>query len=137
MVGQDLGGVRFLDAFAGSGVMGLEAWSRGAEVTCIERDRRAARDIATRIEELGATALVRTGAVEQVAPTLGRFDLVFADPPYAMDPGPALAVLCSLAPRVCIETATEREMPPTVAGLLRTRTRTFGSAVIHFYEEAA
>ena len=80
-------GARCLDLFAGSGAIGLEALSRGAsQVTFVERDCAAAREIAARLDEWGA----RTGRVEQSdalrfldATPAAPFDIVFLDPPFA------------------------------------------------------
>lgn len=81
-----LAGARFLDLFAGSGAVGLEALSRGAaHVLLVERDRRAAATIAANISVLGiGGARVRTMAVERFvaeAPD-APYDVVFLDPPY-------------------------------------------------------
>ena len=83
-----LHGLRFLDLYAGSGAVGLEAWSRGAGVvTLVEHDRRTAALIARNAHSLGfARADVVPGAV---APTLRRppaapYDVVFLDPPYEL-----------------------------------------------------
>lgn len=77
-----------LDAFAGTGALGIEALSRGAaSATFIERDRLAASIIAENIAALGLqndTKLIRTSvsnwltSVDQPP----QFDLIFADPPY-------------------------------------------------------
>lgn len=80
-------GARCLDLFAGSGALGLEALSRGAaQVTFVERDPAAAREIAARLEEWGASA----GRVEQRdarrfldARPAEPFDIAFLDPPFA------------------------------------------------------
>jgi 16S rRNA (guanine966-N2)-methyltransferase len=80
-------GATCLDLFAGSGALGLEALSRGAaHSTFIEHDPSAAREIAARLEEWGATG----AAVENIdarrflerAP-MHPFDIVFLDPPFA------------------------------------------------------
>ena len=83
-----LQGLRFLDLYAGSGAVGLEAWSRGAGVvTLVESDRRTAALVADNARTLGfARAEVVAGAV---AATLARrppapYDVVFADPPYPL-----------------------------------------------------
>jgi 16S rRNA (guanine966-N2)-methyltransferase len=87
-LGQDLTGLDCLDLFAGSGILGFEAASRGAaHVVQIERDQRVfatLRENAAmfRCERL---ELVRADALEFVASStrMGRkFDLVFLDPPY-------------------------------------------------------
>lgn len=85
ILGNSVGGARVLDAFAGSGSLGLEALSRGARTaTFIERDR-----VAARIIEENLTLLKEDGTV--VATTVSNwlttadiepFDLIFADPPY-------------------------------------------------------
>lgn len=84
-----LDGLRFLDLYAGSGAVGLEAWSRGAGVvTFVEQDRRTAALVSSNARELGfARADVRTASVPTV---LARrpstpYDVVFADPPYPLE----------------------------------------------------
>ena len=62
MLGQDLDGLAFLDAFGGSGLMGLEAWSRGAQVVVYERQRATARWIQRQGEALGAQWTVQRAA---------------------------------------------------------------------------
>jgi 16S rRNA (guanine966-N2)-methyltransferase len=85
----DLDGARFVDLYAGSGAVGLEALSRGATFALlVEADTRAARIIRDNIAALRAAAAARlvTGKVAQVLaepPAGGPFDVVFADPPYA------------------------------------------------------
>jgi len=85
-LGQDLTGWRCLDAFAGTGVLGLEAASRGAsEVTLVEQDRGLVEQITKTAARLQASAVrvVRgdgVAALRQCAP--GSLDLVFLDPPF-------------------------------------------------------
>lgn len=83
-------GGRVLDLFAGSGVVGLEALSRGASgVVAVEQDRRATDAIRANAEALGCGAELRVmpqsaaGALLRLARSGEVFDLVFADPPYA------------------------------------------------------
>jgi 16S rRNA (guanine966-N2)-methyltransferase len=86
----DLDGARFVDLYAGSGAVGLEALSRGAShVLLVEADAKAARSIRDNIVTLraGDAARLVTGKVAQVLagpPEGGPFDIVFADPPYAV-----------------------------------------------------
>jgi 16S rRNA (guanine966-N2)-methyltransferase len=86
----DLDGARFADLYAGSGAVGLEALSRGASFALlVESDARAARVIRDNIVALRAGPMARlvTGKVSQVLalpPDGGPFDVVFADPPYAV-----------------------------------------------------
>jgi 16S rRNA (guanine966-N2)-methyltransferase len=86
----DLEGARFADLFAGSGAVGLEALSRGAAFTLlVESDAKAARTIRENMDVLRVAASARliTGKVAQVLavpPEGGPFDVIFADPPYAL-----------------------------------------------------
>jgi 16S rRNA (guanine966-N2)-methyltransferase len=90
-------GARVLDLYAGSGAMGLEALSRGAaSVVFVEAEPEAVRAIERNLDRLrltGATVLrcdALTGLASEVA--AGRkYDLVLADPPYAMTDYDALA----------------------------------------------
>ena len=89
-----------LDAFAGSGALGLEALSRGAErcVFC-EMDRNALSALTANIAALSAegSARVARGDVLKRPPcSLGPFDLVFLDPPYALGPQAVLELLETL-----------------------------------------
>lgn len=88
-LGQDLAGWRVLDAFAGSGALGLEAASRGAEsVTMLEREPALARGIEANVRKLGAqgVSVVAADALawmrQQVLRQPGAFDLVLLDPPF-------------------------------------------------------
>jgi 16S rRNA (guanine966-N2)-methyltransferase len=85
-----LHGLRFLDLYAGSGAVALEAASRGAVgVTAVESDRRTARIIETNATELGFDVDLRAqpvGSVLTIAPATA-YDVVFLDPPYPMPAG--------------------------------------------------
>jgi 16S rRNA (guanine966-N2)-methyltransferase len=87
-LGQDLAGLCCLDLFAGSGALGLEAASRGAQqVWLVETDRRALRSIGEVIARLAATQVRLVAgdalsALTQAQSTGQRFDLVFLDPPF-------------------------------------------------------
>jgi len=86
-VGHEIQGARVLDAFAGTGSVGLEALSRGAgHVTFVERDKVAQKIIAKNIALLGCeneAEVIRTSInnwVETAKPE--NYDIIFADPPY-------------------------------------------------------
>ena len=84
-LGQDLAGWRCLDAFAGSGALGFEAASRGADAVLLERDRRLAVSLNESRLRLKAEQL-RIEAVDALA-WMARcppdsFELVFIDPPF-------------------------------------------------------
>jgi 16S rRNA (guanine966-N2)-methyltransferase len=139
IVGQDLSGLRVLDAFGGSGLMALEAWSRGAEVTIVERDPRVFRHLEATARALGARWTLVRGDVRACAPQLGRFDGVIADPPYA---DPVEGTLDALAPHACawlvLEAATATQVPSRAGALRCDRARTFGETTLHvFWSEDA
>ncbi|MCC7486545.1 MAG: 16S rRNA (guanine(966)-N(2))-methyltransferase RsmD [Burkholderiales bacterium] len=95
-LGQDLTGATCLDLFAGSGVLGFEAASRGARrVVMVERDPATVRFLAAAREALraGAVELARADALRFLAAERGVFDVIFLDPPYAVDYWPRLAPL--------------------------------------------
>ena len=81
---------RVLDAYAGTGAVGIEALSRGAaHVTFVEKDARAVRLIEGNLQRCGVEdryAIIRAGLADTVK-RLGaeRFDIIFLDPPYGAD----------------------------------------------------
>jgi 16S rRNA (guanine(966)-N(2))-methyltransferase RsmD len=82
-LGQDLSGWRCLDLFAGSGILGFEAASRGAEeVVLVERDAKALQTLKTHLAalQLPRVRLVGGDALKFISGE--RFDLIFLDPPY-------------------------------------------------------
>jgi 16S rRNA (guanine966-N2)-methyltransferase len=85
-LGQDLTGKVCLDLFAGSGVLGFEAASRGARrVVMVERDAAAFAALRANAQALdaGQVELVRSDALEFLRSDAGTYDVVFLDPPYA------------------------------------------------------
>lgn len=82
---QTLAGLAFCDLYAGSGAVGLEAASRGAQpVLLVESDRRAGEVIRRNVAESGLAVQVRTATVEQATtqPPPQPYDVIWADPPY-------------------------------------------------------
>ena len=102
----ELAGAVFLDLFAGSGAVGIEALSRGAAAaTFVERDRRHAAVLADNLKTFNlqpsTSNLISADAYRWIAAYAGDgFDIAFADPPYALgeERGYA-AVLSTLAER--------------------------------------
>jgi len=123
-------GVNALDLFAGSGAMGIEALSRGADhVTFVDsssaaisavRDNLAATGLAER-----ATVL-RGDALEFLASTEDDFDLVVADPPYAFDRWEAL--LGSVISKVLV-IESDRPVDPGPGRSVQ-RQRRYGGTVV-------
>jgi 16S rRNA (guanine966-N2)-methyltransferase len=84
-LGQDLDGLHCLDLFAGSGILGFEAASRGAaQVTLVERDRKAFLALRQQADVFASDRIALFfGDALKFAPPLGRrFDVIFLDPPY-------------------------------------------------------
>lgn len=87
-LGGSCAGLKVLDLFAGSGALGLEAWSRGAEsVTMVEQHPAVFGNIQRNIaalasEELGPVRCIKADALKWLARAGERFDLILADPPY-------------------------------------------------------
>ncbi len=81
-------GLRVLDVFAGSGALGLEAWSRGAAaVTFVEQHPAVFKNLKQNIdllsvEGLGKVACFKADALRWLEREGERFDLILADPPY-------------------------------------------------------
>jgi len=143
-----LTGLRFLDLYAGSGAVGLEAWSRGAGVvTLVEHDRRAASLISANARELGfSRAKVVTGSV---AGTLARppsapYDVAFLDPPYAYPDDVVAADLASLVSHdwlvpgamVVVERGSRGPEPRWPDGLHDSRAKKYGETVLWYVHAA-
>ena len=133
-----ISGARCLDAFAGSGALGLEAASRGAaRVTLIERSERVARQLRANLGTLGAgnCEVVRADTLRRLAgpPPTTPFDLVFLDPPFDDDLlGPACRLLETggwLAPaaRIYLEAPAHQGLPELPPGWAVVRDRTAGA----------
>lgn len=87
---HEVEGARCLDLYAGTGALGIEALSRGADsVTFIEPSKLLVPALRSQLEALGAAATVHQTTAEQfLDDTSDRFDIVFADPPFGVDPRP-------------------------------------------------
>lgn len=140
-----LDGARVLDLYAGSGAVGLEALSRGAEhVLLVEQGARAVRVIRENIEAIGLPgAVLVADRVERVlgrGPDGDRYDLVFADPPYALADAAVERVLSLLAeggwlaPRalVVVERATRSGPVSWPDGFTPDRARRYGEATFWY-----
>jgi 16S rRNA (guanine966-N2)-methyltransferase len=135
IVHPELPGARVLDLFAGSGALGLEALSRGAEhCDFVELASRSLAALRANVEKLGAgdaARIVRGDALKfiaQLAP--GSYDVAFADPPYGLSLAARVAERWLEAPfaRVLgIEHGVKETMP---AG---GETRRYGDTGITFY----
>jgi 16S rRNA (guanine966-N2)-methyltransferase len=140
----DLEGAAVLDLYAGSGALGLEALSRGASAAVfVESGPRVLPVLRANVAAVGLPgARVVAGSVPSVVagPAPAAFDLVLADPPYAVPAEEVLGVLRALAgggwlaaDAVVVVERSSREEPwewPTpLAGL---RDRRYGEAVLRY-----
>ena len=134
---------RVLDLYSGSGALGIEALSRGAEwVDFVEGDPAARKAL---VDNLRATGLANRATIhplgaERVLSTLtGNYDLILADPPYA--DGAAEQILADVAASplasersvLVWEHAGERRPPEQLGKLRLRRTRRHGAAAISLY----
>ena len=131
-------GAEVLDLFAGSGAMGLEALSRGAErATFVKSDREACRVINANLDKLRLNATVLCqDVVRAVTQEGGRYDLVLCDPPYDYDS----ERLAPLVGRLLAENgllvweSSSRRPAPVVPGLTERTSRTYGAARLTLFE---
>ena len=132
-------GAEVLDLFAGSGAMGLEALSRGAEhATFVESDRDACRVINANLDKLGFRATVLCADVlRTVAQERRAYDLVLCDPPYDYDAAKLTAHLGKLVTEdgLLVWETSSRLPEPEVTGLTPRTSRTYGSARLTLFEQ--
>lgn len=136
-------GSRFLDLFAGSGAMGLEALSRGAShATFVERNRNAIASIRENIAALQVASqisLMTCSAEAALVRLSSPFDIVYVDPPYDIAAAPLVEELLSrnlLAPNAIVfieERSRSQATAPVFKGLAWIDSRRFGEALLHQY----
>lgn len=147
-------GLRVLDLFAGTGALGLEAYSRGAEtIVFVEKSRRVARALVRRLASLDldprktdAISLLEIDAlrgIRRLAAEPGRrFDLVFLDPPYAdAERETTLETLFSSGlleseARVVVEGPKRHPIAP-LPGVRVVKERRYGDTLLTWLEAAA
>jgi 16S rRNA (guanine966-N2)-methyltransferase len=138
-----LAGIAFCDLYAGSGAIGLEAASRGADpVLLVEADRRIAALAVRNAYELGLPAKVQTARVEAILSRSARqpFDILFADPPYDVDSSHLNDLLTAILLRgwvsphglVIVERSRRSPRLSWPAGFARSWQRTYGETVVEF-----
>jgi 16S rRNA (guanine966-N2)-methyltransferase len=138
--GPTYAGAAILDAFAGTGAIGLEALSRGAaEAIFIENSRGALTALKRNIAALGETARARIVAADATAPprAMSPCSLAFLDPPYGSGSGAtALAALAAagwLAPdALAIVEVAKKERFAAPAGFTLIEERHYGAARLLF-----
>ena len=140
-LGQSITEMHVLDAFAGSGAIGFEALSRGAErVTFIERDRVAQSVIVKNSEALQCTEeieLVRLSVASWSEQNPNdQFDLIFADPPYDdVQLSTVVRLFDHLKPggHMILSYPGRGEAPTGVKGIVVVDNRSYGTASLTFF----
>ena len=149
--GFSLQGARVLDLFAGSGALGIEALSRGAERCCfVESSRAALAALENNLARSRLAPAATTLACDafQALPLLaanGPFDLALIDPPYALlrqRPRDFLSLVQSLAADavlaadalVVVQHDSQTPLPQDVGPLVTTNTRAYGTTTLTFLE---
>jgi 16S rRNA (guanine(966)-N(2))-methyltransferase RsmD len=139
-----IAGARVLDAYAGTGAVGIEALSRGAaHVTFVERDRRAQALVERNLARCGVAdgyAIIRASVARALdGLPADSFDVMFFDPPYdaAADDIPTGAGRL-LAPggTLVLEHARRRASPERLGGLVRSREVASGDSALAWYSKA-
>jgi len=138
-IGDEIDGADVLDAFAGSGSLGLEALSRGAKSAAfVEKDRVAQNVISENIKTLNVaqqSKLIKAQVRSWMNTTEQTFDIIFVDPPYH-DPqlSTAMELIGLLRPKgLMVLSYPGRGEAPTELGVVVVDNRSYGTAALAFY----
>ena len=138
VLGNTVEGAEFVDAYAGTGAVGIEALSRGARrVVFLEKNRQAADLIASNLESLGVES--RAHIIRGSAPLyLGGLsaEIVFIDPPFSSEHEytAALEALTAKPPHlVVVQHSTHFPLQDTYGPLVKARTIRQGDNVLSFF----
>ncbi|HEY9787496.1 MAG TPA: 16S rRNA (guanine(966)-N(2))-methyltransferase RsmD [Candidatus Obscuribacterales bacterium] len=142
ILGARTNGARFLDICAGTGLIGLEALSRGAKsLIAVEENRQMVKAIQASLKKLGYEAEVIAGDLRQVLPVLEgqQFDIIFADPPYGSPLTNSILTsvdkysLLAEAGVFIIEHARNQALPDETERLLKSDVRHYGQTSLTFF----
>lgn len=135
-----LSGAHALDAYAGSGALGLEALSRGAaSITFVDSSRTAVATIRQNLQSLGLRQPVFCQTIQAFARNHQTFDLILADPPYDhFDPAEVALLPSLLADGGHLALSLPARLdPPKIPGLKLKQNRTYAAAQIAIYQKSA
>jgi 16S rRNA (guanine(966)-N(2))-methyltransferase RsmD len=138
VLGPRIAGAVFVDAYAGTGAVGIEALSRGAaRCVFVESGRRAVEAIRENLRALGIAERASVVAGKAVT-ALGRqaADIVFMDPPYEMTTEYAAALQQAQTPLVIAQHSVRFDPGDAHGVLRRTRVLKQGDNALSFYERA-
>lgn len=153
-LGEILPEKRFLDLFSCSGQIGLEAFSRGAQVVMNEPDRRRNQFIAQTLADWGLNGLIQLHAspAQRLLPNLARsgclFDVIYLDPPYHENIGDqpmSCAILTRLAEthilapnaQILVQHATQISLPESFSELTIHRQKKYGDTMLTTYKKSS
>jgi 16S rRNA (guanine966-N2)-methyltransferase len=140
-IATEIKGAEVLDAFAGSGALGLESLSRGAHhVTFVEKDRIAQKIIDNNIAVLnvsGQSTHIKANVSSWLNKTNEHYDLIFADPPFH---DPQLSTVSDLFALLkpnglMVLSYPGRGEMPTETGVVVVDNRSYGNAALAFYRK--
>lgn len=139
-IGSEIQDAKVLDAFAGTGAVGFEALSRGANhATFVERDKLLQKILAGNIDRLGVgrrASLIRTSVVNWLKTSEEQqFDIIFADPPYHDAQLSTVARLFELLKPNALMVLSHpgKGEVPTRNGVVVVDNRSYGNADLTFY----
>lgn len=150
ILGSRVPGSRFLDLYAGTGAIGIEALSRGAQqVSFVEANQAALRVLRANLTQCGlatsadihmctAAAFLKRRATAAI-----QHDLVFADPPYQPDRlaelWPALTECAAISPDalIVLEHSSKAAVPPVQGRLSLMRQYRYGDTTLSLFELSA
>jgi 16S rRNA (guanine(966)-N(2))-methyltransferase RsmD len=143
----DIEGLSFLELFAGSGAIGIEALSRGASaVTLVEYNRACLLAIEKNIASLKLEGCVlypqeAEKAIRRLHKEAGKFDIIFLDPPYYGDTSKktlqTLAAYDILAPNglAVVQHFRKEKLPAENGELILIKEARYGDTVLSFYKK--
>lgn len=143
MLREEIVGARVLDGFAGTGAIGLEALSRGAEfVVFVERDWKTKRILKGNVEKLGAqeeSKVIGSGLGGWLNSRRGeeKFDVIFADPPYSDPQWNLVERLVGVLSDdgVLVVSQASRTEEEKLAGAKVVDVREYADAAVRFYRK--
>lgn len=131
-----LEGARVLDAFAGTGALGIEALSRGAgEAVFVEKSAKVAKTIKNNLAKIAEPTEIFIGDAEKYTAT-EPFDVIIADPPYDHFEPAQIQALISLLKADGILVLSHPNDAPELNGLKLVKTRSYAAANISIYQHA-
>jgi len=140
-ISDEIKGARVLDAFSGSGAIGLEAISRGADsVVMIDNDRIAQKIIEKNVMTLKVeqrAKLIKANVSSWINTNEEQFDIIFADPPYH-DPqlSTVIKLFALLKPNgLMVLSYPGRGEMPTETGVVVVDNRSYGTAALAYYRK--